>query len=120
MRAVLLFTAALVMIAAPAASIELTDAELLALEISGELLPPEAMVAQIDQDLAAVRAANPYLESICARASWAPGELLLELDGHAVDRYLAGEYDDLDDVNEVYWATGTGRCRASSGPNRTT
>ena len=46
----------LISFATPVRAVDCTDAELLALEISGALLPPPAMVDQIDQDLASIYA----------------------------------------------------------------
>ena len=43
---------------------EFTDAEVIALELSGELLAPPELVNQVAADLAAVRAYEPYFETI--------------------------------------------------------
>ena len=83
-------------------AVECTDAELLALEISGELLPPPAMVDQIEQDLASIYAVEPYLAKLDNRAPWVPGQIIVKITDDALVEYLAGEYHDLDALNATY------------------
>jgi hypothetical protein len=104
MRSWTLSSLCLLLVAASAGAFQITDAELLALEFSGELLPPPTLVAQIESDLTAIRAVNPYLAYISARPSWAPGNLLLKLTEAAADEYESGQYRDLDEINEQYGA----------------
>ena len=78
------------------------DAEVLALEISGELLPPPEVVEQVNADLAAIRAYDPYFETIHVLPAWCPGELLMELTPQAMEDFRAGLYHGLDELNEQY------------------
>lgn len=78
------------------------DAELLAMEISGALLPPPSLYDQIHSDLTAIRQAYPYMNSISHRPRWAPGELIVGLTPEAWDRFQNGVYHGLDDLNAQY------------------
>jgi len=79
-----------------------TDAEALALEISGELLAPPALVSTVDTHLQAIRAVEPILEAVQAYPPWEPGVLLLLFTPSAFDDYLAGTYTGLDSLNAIY------------------
>lgn len=61
----------------PDCAVEDRDAELLALELSGELLPPADLYARLHADLEAIRTAYPDMRHIHRRARWAIGELLV-------------------------------------------
>jgi hypothetical protein len=97
-----LFAVALALIAAPARAADLTSADLLALEISGEVVAPPDMVDRIAADLAKIRAADPDVAKIEARPQWEPGSLFVRLTDEALERYLAGEYHDLDELNAAW------------------
>jgi hypothetical protein len=86
----------------PIHAVDFSDAELLALEISGELLAPPDLVAAIEQDLAAIYAVNPYLAELRARPAWMPGQIIVKLTDDALLDYQAGEYHDLDDLNATH------------------
>jgi hypothetical protein len=92
----------LITFAMPIRAVECTDAELLALEVSGELLPPPTMVDQIEEDLASIYAIEPYLAKLGARGDWVPGEILVKITDDALVEYQAGEYHDLDALNATY------------------
>lgn len=100
----LLLALVMTLLAAPAVATDCTDAEILALEISGEPLPPPAMVDQIEQDLASIREANPYLAQIHVMPTWVPGRIVVKLTDDALAEYQAGEYHDLDELNATYGA----------------
>jgi hypothetical protein len=88
-----------------AQAIPTTDAELLALEYSGALLPPASLVAEIQSELDVIDATYPFLRytlGISARPNWAPGELLLELTPAAMVEMRAGTYTGLDALNAIY------------------
>lgn len=82
--------------------LDFSDAEVLALEISGALVAPADMVEQINLDLAAIRMLNPVFESIHAIPDWVPGELLVVLTPAAWDSYQQGAYTGLDALNQQY------------------
>lgn len=91
-------------VSAPALAADATDAQILALEISGELLPPPLLVSQIESDLARIWSSYPYLQDlgIGARGDWEPGGLLMRVD-EATGRALElGEPNALDALNEQY------------------
>ena len=52
----------------PAAGAEFVEAEYLALELTGALLPPQDVVQKIDADLAAIRAYDDFFELIERRS----------------------------------------------------
>lgn len=78
------------------------DAELLAMEISGELLPPPSLYEQIHSDLIAIRQAYPAMTSIHHRLRWVPGELLVGLTPEAMQQFNNGDYHGLDSLNSEY------------------
>lgn len=79
-----------------------TDAELLAMEISGAALPPPELYEQIHQDLAAIRQAYPAMVVIRHRPRWAPGELTGRLTTEAMAQFEKGEYHGLDTLTAEY------------------
>ena len=62
------------------------DAELLALELSGQLLPPKSLHLKIRRDLRAIRAAFPEMASIHHRARWIPGQALAKVTPEQLQR----------------------------------
>ena len=78
------------------------EAEVLALEMSGELLPPTELTNQIYEDLEAIREAYPSMSLINLFPKWRPGELLIDLTDDAADDFSQGQYDALDPLFEVY------------------
>jgi len=85
-------------------SVEFPDQEaaVLALEISGELLPPQGLYSQIHADLAAIRLAYPDVNMVTHMPPWTPGELEVTLTPEAMDQYKKGEYHGLDELNAQY------------------
>jgi hypothetical protein len=88
--------------ASPTAAAQVTEAEILALEYSGELLPPAALTAQIESDLSLIRSAKPVLEKIDVFPRWAAGEILLRLTEEAAERFDAGEHEEHNALNAKY------------------
>jgi len=78
------------------------EAALLALQLSGALLPPPFLYEQIRSDLAAIRQAYPAMTSIHPRPPWMPGEFLVGLTAEAWEQFISGEYHGLDDLNAQY------------------
>ena len=78
------------------------DAELLAMEMSGEVLPPPARFEQIQHDLAAIRQAYPEMSSVHRRPRWIPGELLCEFTDTAMAELKADEYRGLNKIIAEY------------------
>ena len=85
-----------------APAIGYTDAEVLALEISGELLAPPAILTQVESDLIAIRTEYSYFETIHVFPDWEPGELIVKLTAQAFAEFMAGEYHGMDDLNAKY------------------
>jgi hypothetical protein len=83
----------------PSADISECDAEFLAMEISGRLLPPEDLYVRIRDDLTAIRAAYPGMNSISHSPRWVPGDLLVILTPEAWEQYQNGDYHGLDHLN---------------------
>lgn len=82
--------------------LEVSDAEILALEISGELLPPPSLTAAIQTDLDAIRSDDRYFERIHAKPDWAVGEILVGLTSLAWQEYQEGRFHGLDELNATY------------------
>ena len=78
------------------------DEDILGLELSGELLAPAALVAQIAQDLTAIRAAYPAVADIHVFPSWLPGVIVLGLSDEAWEDYEAGDFTEFNVLNEEY------------------
>lgn len=78
------------------------DAELLALEISGALLPPTELYEQVYNDLTTIRQAYPEMNEIYHRPSWIPGELIVGFTEEAWQQIKNGEYQGLDELNSEY------------------
>jgi hypothetical protein len=78
-----------------------SDAELVALEFAGTLLPPPDQVARIDNDLKLIRARIPDLREVRPISPWAVGCVLVQLTEKAFDEYLVGHYHGLDALNEI-------------------
>lgn len=78
------------------------DAELLALKISGAVLPPPELYEQIHSDLTAIRQAYPAMTAIHHRSRWAPGSLLVQLTTEAMTLFENGDYHGLDALNAEY------------------
>jgi len=54
------------------------EAQQIALESSGELLPPDALVKRIEKDLQAIRAQFPAVAEVHHTQKWQPGKLMLQ------------------------------------------
>lgn len=67
------------------------DAELMALELSGALLPPRALYLQLRNDLTAIRQAYPVVEDIHHFPSWRPGEVVAKITAKQFAQINAGE-----------------------------
>jgi len=78
------------------------DEDILGLELSGELLAPAALVAQIAQDLTAIRAAFPAVADIHVFPSWVPGAIGVSLSDEAWVDYEAGDFTEFDALNVEY------------------
>lgn len=83
------------------------DAELMALELSGELLPPRALYLQLRNDLMAIRQAYPEVKDIHHFPLWVLGEVLAKITSKQIAQLNASELgpvtvehltDELDDV----------------------
>jgi len=79
-----------------------TDSEILALEFSQAVSPPEDLVSRIAGDLQAVRQFDPFFDQIVVRPSWIPSELRVLLTPEAMQDFLEGIYHGLDELNDLY------------------
>lgn len=78
------------------------DEDILGLELSGELLAPAALVAQIAQDLTAIRTAFPAVADIHVFPSWLPGVIVMSLSDEAWADYEAGDFTEFNALNVEY------------------
>jgi hypothetical protein len=81
-----------------------TEAEYLALEVTGQLTPNVSLADQIQADLAAIRLAYPEHASIRVFPSWMPGESLVGLTPAAYSDFKAGTFNGFD---SLYATLGT-------------
>ena len=81
------------------------EAELLAIEASGEIVAPQPLYERVVAELAAIRADTPGLVAIEARPSWPPSSVDVTLDEEGRAAYDAGTFDAWDCPNELYHAT---------------
>lgn len=84
---------------------ENAEAELLAIEASEEIVAPTALYERAVSDLELIRADDPELNAVEARARWAVDELLVTLDEDSDAALMKGTYEDWDCVNEYYGVT---------------
>lgn len=80
----------------------LFEAQELAIEVSGQLRPPERLTEQIYNNLAAIRDAYPDIADITYRAPAVPNEILVALTEQAMEQLHNGQYHALDELNESY------------------
>jgi hypothetical protein len=81
------------------------EAELLAIEASGEIVAPQPLYDRVVAELAAIRADQPTLVAIVARPSWPPSSVVISLDEEGIAAYDAGTFHAWDCPNELYHAT---------------
>lgn len=87
---------------APAQNTSCTDAEILALEYSGSLSPPDELTAAIDADLLAIQEFDGYFAGIGVFPTWRPSELMIQLTPAAMQEFRAGSYRGFNDLNDLY------------------
>jgi len=79
------------------------EAEELALWLSGSLVAPETLYSRVRADLATIRSSYgdsfPVLMNTPFRPWWIASKLHVSLTYEARERFLLGEYHDLDDLN---------------------
>ncbi len=78
------------------------DAEILALQVSGELSAPPLLYERISNELAVIRQFYPGMELIHVFPPWVPGELIVGLTDEAWEEFINGEYHGLDSLNALY------------------
>jgi hypothetical protein len=96
---------AIIVVPASAGAVSPSDAELIALEVSGELLPPPDLTARIETELAAIRAHSAYVAGFSVFTDWVPGVLQVTLEPDAWAELLAGTYAAWDAVNAEHGVT---------------
>ena len=85
------------------------EAQLMALEISGEFQPPTALAEQIYQDLEIIRTSFPEIAEVSYRPSADPYEIMVGLTEEALAQFRRGEYHELDVLNDLYGVVGLSR-----------
>ena len=80
----------------------LQEAQILAIDVSGELLPPQELTQQILNDLAAIRKAYPIIADINYLPHYRPDELMVGISKDAAEQFKAGQYHGLDELNKQY------------------
>lgn len=63
-----------------------TEANLLALDASGQLLAPTCLTQKLAKELKAIRAAYPAVSSIVYRPPWSPGVLIAKLSDKQLEK----------------------------------
>ncbi|MGA2093884.1 MAG: immunoglobulin-like domain-containing protein [Sedimentisphaerales bacterium] len=80
----------------------LEEAQILAINISGQLQAHEELTQRILNDLAAIREAYPDIAGIRYRAPYVAEELMVRLTAKAAEQFKAGQYHGLDELNGQY------------------
>ncbi len=80
----------------------LLEAQLLAIEVSGQLRPPPELTEQILNDLADIRTAFPQIADITYWPTAAPDKIIIGLTQQAFDDFKNGQYHVLDELNSTY------------------
>jgi hypothetical protein len=83
------------------------EAELLAIEASGEIVAPPALHDRVVTELAAIRTDEPGLLAIEASPTWPPSSIVVSLDEEGAAAYDAGTYHGWDCPNALYDVTET-------------
>lgn len=81
---------------------ENSDAELMALELSGALLPPRALYLQLRNDLIAIRQAYPVVKDIHHSPSWQLGTVLTKITPNQTAQIDAGELGPVTAVSPAF------------------
>ena len=80
----------------------LLEAQLLALEVEGQLQPSAELTEQIYNDLAAIRSTYPDVAHITFRPRAVPDEIIVGITQEAAEQFRNGQYHALDELNELY------------------
>jgi hypothetical protein len=80
----------------------LLEAQLLALEVEGQLRPSEEITEQIYNDLFAIRSNYPEIAFITYMPRAVPDEIMIGLTAEAAEQFRNGQYHALDELNETY------------------
>jgi hypothetical protein len=80
----------------------LVEAQLIALELSGDLTPPPNLTQQVLEDLAAIRAAYPQLADIRYRRRFSANQIIVGITPEAAEKFRNIQYHALDDLNQTY------------------
>lgn len=78
------------------------EAEVLAIEASGEIVAPKHVYEHILSDLTLIRSQNSSVQGISAMVSWAPDDLLMGFDAEGLSAVQAGTYTDWNCANTYY------------------
>jgi len=82
------------------------DVLMLAIELSGQLHPPEELANQLDKDLTLIKSTFPYFPNISYSYNYSPYDLIVGITDASMTEYKAGNYHGLDELNEKYGVTG--------------
>lgn len=86
----------------PAPSKAEVEAQILAIEASGNILAPPALTERIANELGDIRLAFPNIEGIRARPRWEPTSLLVAFDPPVREQVVARNYGHWDAANRNY------------------
>lgn len=78
------------------------EAEILALEYSGDLIASETLCKKIENDLAIIRRNYPQIKSIGHLPRWLPGQILILLKPEKWESFKNNTYQELNDLNQQY------------------
>lgn len=78
------------------------DAEILALELSGALLPPPTLYDRLYNDLVKIRMSYPEMLLVSHRPNWVLGELIVGLTQEAWEQFQAGTHNGLNQLSLIY------------------
>ena len=82
--------------------VRLLEAQLMTLDISGQLRPPADLTERIYNNLVAIRTAYPEVADITYRPRAVPDQIIVGLTQQSAEQFRNGEFHALDEMNELY------------------
>jgi len=80
------------------------EAEILAIEASGQPVAPLDVYDRIARDLSSIRSSHPEVQGITARPTWPASDLFIGFDAEGSAAVTSGTYADWECPNELYGA----------------
>jgi hypothetical protein len=85
------------------------EAEVLAIEASGDVVAPPSVYSRILHDLVAIRSASPAVADMHAMLRWSPRDVLVIFDAEGAAAVVAGTYTEWNCANALYGVSSVAR-----------